>query len=69
MAPGPRGLNIFSPKEKAKGYYCYRAIINFDTKTKMPIRVRIYDWDESLVEEITDMKTLNWGRRIDRCRF
>ena len=43
-------VEYFFPKEKAK-YYCYCAIINFDTKTKMPIRVRIYDWDESLVED------------------
>jgi outer membrane lipoprotein-sorting protein len=44
-------VEYFFPKEKSKGYYCYHAIINFDVKTKMPIRVRIYDWDESLVED------------------
>jgi hypothetical protein len=39
------------PKDKTKGYYCCRAIINIDTETKIPIRVRIYDWEGLLVED------------------
>ena len=39
------------PRDKTKGYYCYRSIINFDVKTKMPIRVKIYDWNDALVED------------------
>jgi hypothetical protein len=39
------------PKDKTKGYYCYRAVINIDIETKIPIRVRIYDWEGLLVED------------------
>jgi hypothetical protein len=38
------------PKDAAKGYYCYRCIVNFDLETRMPIRTQIYDWDDKLVE-------------------
>ncbi len=33
------------------GYYCYRAVINLDMESKIPIKVRIYDWDGLLVED------------------
>jgi outer membrane lipoprotein-sorting protein len=39
------------PKDKTKGYYCHRAVINIDVGTKIPIRVRIYDWEGDLVED------------------
>ena len=38
------------PKDAAKGYYCYRCIVNLDLETKMPIKTRIFDWDNRLVE-------------------
>ena len=37
------------PKDPAKGY-CYRCIVNLDVETKMPIKTRIFDWDDQLVE-------------------
>lgn len=38
------------PKEREKGYYCSRAVINFDTETRVPLKVMIYDWDDNLIE-------------------
>lgn len=50
------------PQDKAKGYYCYRAIINFDTGINLPIRVQIFDWDNKLIEDYGfDQLKLNPG--------
>lgn len=38
------------PREKAKGYYCYRAVLNLDFEMKVPVKIRIFDWDDRLVE-------------------
>lgn len=38
------------PKDKTRGYYCYRAVINLDIEKKVPLRVMIYDWDDNLIE-------------------
>jgi outer membrane lipoprotein-sorting protein len=38
------------PKDPAKGYYCYRCIVNLDVETRMPIKTQIFDWDDQLVE-------------------
>ncbi len=38
------------PKEIEKGYYCSKAVINFDIETKVPLKVMIYDWDDNLIE-------------------
>jgi len=46
-----RKVEYFFPKDKTKGYYCCRAVINIDIETKIPIRVRIYDWEGLLVED------------------
>lgn len=43
-------VEIIFPKDKARSYYCYRALINFDAETKLPVRVHIYDWDDTLLE-------------------
>ena len=43
-------VEIIFPKNKARSYYCYRALINLDLETKLPIRVHIYDWDDTLLE-------------------
>ncbi len=40
---------VFS-KDKARGYYCYRAIINIDFKKNLPLKVQIYDWNNNLIE-------------------
>jgi hypothetical protein len=45
-----RKIEYFFPKERTKGYYCYREIINLDIESKMPIKARIYDWDGLLIE-------------------
>lgn len=38
------------PKDSSKGYYCYRTVLNLDVLLKVPIKVKVYDWDELLVE-------------------
>jgi hypothetical protein len=45
-----RELEGILPKDPAKGYYCYRCIVNLDVETKMPIKTRIFDWNDQLVE-------------------
>lgn len=43
-------VEIIFPKNKARSYYCYRALINLDVETKLPVRVHIYNWDDTLLE-------------------
>jgi outer membrane lipoprotein-sorting protein len=43
-------VEVVFPKNKANRYYCYRALMNFDVETKLPIRVQIYDWNDTLIE-------------------
>ena len=38
------------PKDPAKGYYCYRCILDLDLENKMPIKTQIFDWKDQLVE-------------------
>jgi outer membrane lipoprotein-sorting protein len=38
------------PKDKSKGYYSYRSILNLDFEMKVPIKIQIFDWDDKLVE-------------------
>lgn len=39
------------PKDPAKQYYCYRAIVAIDEDMKLPVAVKVYDWDDKLVED------------------
>jgi outer membrane lipoprotein-sorting protein len=45
-----RELEGVLPKDPAKGYYCYRCIVNLDVETKMPIKTQIFNWDDQLIE-------------------
>lgn len=45
-----RQIEIVFPESQARGYYCYRAVINIDAESELPIRVQIFDWDDRLVE-------------------
>lgn len=45
-----RQIELVFPRTQAKGYYCYRAVVNIDTDNELPIRVQIFDWDDRLVE-------------------
>lgn len=45
-----RELEGILPRDPAKGYYCYRCIVDLDVETKMPIKTRIFDWNNQLVE-------------------
>ncbi len=44
-------LEATFPKEKDKGYYCYRAVFWVDREKKLPIKIMVYDWDNQLVED------------------
>ena len=43
-------VELIFPKDKTKGYYCYRAIINIDVEKNLPLKVQIYDWNNILIE-------------------
>jgi len=43
-------VEMVFPKKKENSYYCHRVLINFDVETKLPIRVYIYDWNDTLLE-------------------
>ena len=45
-----RKIEAIFPKEKEKGYYCYRAVISLDIELKVPIKSVIYDWQNRLME-------------------
>jgi hypothetical protein len=38
------------PRDAGKGYYCYRAVVNMDLETKIPIAIEVYDWEDELFE-------------------
>ena len=44
-------VEILSPRNEAKDYYCYRATLNLDLEKKVPIKVQIYNWENNLVED------------------
>ncbi|MCX7943564.1 MAG: DUF1571 domain-containing protein [Deltaproteobacteria bacterium] len=44
-------LEAIFPKEKEKGYYCYRAILWIDKEKKLPRKIMVYDWEDQLVED------------------
>ena len=57
-----RELEGVLPKDSAKGYYCYRCIVDLDIETKMPLQTQIFDWDNRLVESYGHEKlSLNPG--------
>ena len=39
------------PKDPAKKYYCYRAIVTIDEVLKLPVAVKVYDWNDKLIED------------------
>ena len=38
------------PKDPAKKFYCFRAIVTIDEDWKLPVAVEVYDWNDKLVE-------------------
>jgi hypothetical protein len=38
------------PTDADKGYYCYRAVVNMDIETKIPIGIEVYDRENKLFE-------------------
>lgn len=45
-----RKAEVIFERDRTKGYYGYRVIVNLDEEKKVPIKIQIYDWDDQLVE-------------------
>ena len=48
-----RTLRVFEgilPSNPTKNYYGYRATVAIDEEWKLPVAVKVYDWDDKLVE-------------------
>ncbi len=48
-----RGMRVIEgilPKDPSQNYYCYRAILTIDEDWKLPVAVKVYDWNDKLVE-------------------
>ena len=45
-----RKVEVLFERDRTKGYYDYRVIINLDEEKKVPIKIQIYDCDDQLVE-------------------
>jgi hypothetical protein len=45
-----RKVEVLFERDRTKGYYGYRVIVNLDEEKKVPIKIQIYDWDDHLVE-------------------
>ena len=43
-------IEVIFPNDQSKGYYCYRIVMNLDIENKLPIKVRVFDWDDKLIE-------------------
>ena len=43
-------VEILSPRDKARNYYCYRAVLTLDLERKVPIKIQLYDWENNLIE-------------------
>ena len=44
-------LELTLPRDPAKGYYCYRAIVAIDLEWNLPVAARIFDWSDRMVED------------------
>lgn len=45
-----RKVEVVFERDRTKGYYGYRVVINLDEEKKVPIKIQIYDWGDQLVE-------------------
>jgi len=52
-APGPAGperrLEALLPRDPGRGYYSYRLELAVSVESSLPVRARVYDWDDRLV--------------------
>lgn len=44
-------LELILPRDPARGYYCYRAVVAIDLEWNLPVAARIFDWDDRMVED------------------
>lgn len=45
-----RTVELRFPADRAKGYYCCRAVLSLDAENRMPLRILVFDADDRLVE-------------------
>jgi outer membrane lipoprotein-sorting protein len=45
-----RKVEVLFERDRTKGYYGFRVVINLVEEKKVPIKIQIYDWDDQLVE-------------------
>jgi hypothetical protein len=38
------------PDDEERGYYCFRSVINLDVQNKIPLKIKIYDKEDNLIE-------------------
>jgi hypothetical protein len=54
-APGPDGLErrleAILPREREKGYYCYRLVLALAADTGLPVRAIVHDWNDRVVAD------------------
>jgi outer membrane lipoprotein-sorting protein len=44
-------IELIFPKDDLEGFYCYRAVVYTDLEQKVPIKIRIFDWGNRLIED------------------
>jgi outer membrane lipoprotein-sorting protein len=70
-------VEVLFERDRTKGYYGYRVVINLDEEKKVPIKIQIYDSGDQLVESYGyENLNLNAGLTDDdfdpknpECRF
>ena len=55
VAPGADGLErrleVILPRERERGYYCYRLALSVSAESGLPVRAVMYDWDDRTVAD------------------
>jgi hypothetical protein len=46
-------IEAILPKDKTKGYYCYRIVLYLDKSNYFPVEMQIFNWNNELYEDYT----------------
>lgn len=44
-------LEAVLPRDRSRGYYCYRAVVSIDPEWGLPLTATIFDWDNRMVAD------------------